>query len=292
LRRRERLRRFLRFLLTLPPFSSGATAERTREVKLRAARLRFRLRLDALLWRRRGFTTLTVGMWYAPSKSVKLIDLCSGEWGWSAAFAAKGWECFGYDLVEPRQTPARCHLILRNILSLTPGDLRGFDFGVASTPCEQFACWGMRHFHPDPPHPELGIKLFNHARRLFEESGIPYVMENVRAAQQFVGTARHRCGPFYLWGNAVPPLMPQGISKGQRFRGAPGAYMMRRPQHVSVKEWRNCYQREAERLAGGRRYAARHAAVIPSILAKCAADYAEVICSNHNQNFFTFHRPP
>ena len=100
-----------------------------------------------------------------------------------------------------------------------PGDVRdevlgNFDFICASSPCEQFSVHGMKHFHPNPPYPELGIKLFNHTRAICEASGVPYVMENVRAAQQFVGQAVNHCGPFYLWGNAVPVLMPQGVNKG------------------------------------------------------------------------------
>jgi hypothetical protein len=154
-----------------------------------------------------------------------------------------------------------------------------FDFICASSPCEEFSVHGMKCFHPSPPYPTQGIRLFNHTRELCMASGIPFVMENVRAAQQFVGNAVHHCGPFYLWGSGVPPLMPQGIIKGKGFRGAPGAWMEKRPQDISVQDWRNRWQQESERLAGGRANCSGVAATIPPELASCIVDYAEAVCN-------------
>jgi len=215
---------------------------------------------------------------------VRLLDLFCGRWGWSRAFAARGWECVGVDLVEPPEIPHGCTFVNANVLDFgvcngkvcsLSGHAWDIDFIVASSPCEQFSLHGMKHFHPNPPYPALGAALFNHTRHLCASSGLPYVMENVRAAEKFVGKAINRCGPFYLWGNAVPPLLHLGIKKGNRFRGAPGAYMEKRPAGVSVKEWRNRYQQEAERLAGGRANCANYAATIPPELANCVAQYAE-----------------
>src|SRR5271154_3662693 len=115
----------------------------------------------------------------------RLLDLFCGRWGWSRAFAARGWECHGVDLVRPPEVPKGCTFWQHNVLDmgrdLIPF-LGPFDFIVASSPCEQFSVHGMRHFHPNPPYPELGIRLFEHTRALCEASGVPYVMENVRAA--------------------------------------------------------------------------------------------------------------
>src|SRR5882724_10654240 len=157
---------------------------------------------------------------------LRLLDLCSGKFGWSRIFAARGHECVCIDLQEPSEVPLGCRFIQCDVLRLKAK--QGFiwipEYGwiavdaiVASTPCEEFSVHGMRLFHPNPKHPELGIKLFNHVRSLCQAAGVPYVMENVRAAQQFVGNAVHHCGPFYLWGNAVPPLLNQGITKGSKF---------------------------------------------------------------------------
>src|SRR6185437_4658920 len=177
-----------------------------------------------------------------PAEKMRMLDLFCGRWGWSRAFAARGWECVGVDLTEPPEIPKNCHFYKVDVLDLGGSlelgrlpfsegwryDVSSFDFICASSPCEQFSVHGMKHFHPNPPYPELGIKLFNHTRSLCEASGLPYVMENVRAAQEFVGKAVNHCGPFYLWGTGVPPLMPQGINKKQaRMRCLTGAERIR-----------------------------------------------------------------
>jgi len=170
------------------------------------------------------------------------------------------------DLVEPKEIPQGCQFIR--------GDVRGvevingvfywgctklgrFDFGCASSPCEEFAVFGMAHFHPNPKYPEHGIMLFETTRQLYEASGIPYVMENVRPARKFVGTPAHRCGPFALWGSGVPPLMPQGINKGfgawdRKYILTTGSSKSKRRQELKA-QW----------------------AEIPPELANCVADYAE-----------------
>jgi hypothetical protein len=125
-----------------------------------------------------------------------------------------------------------------------------FDFICASPPCEQFSIHGLKMWHKNPPYPEGGVKLFNHTRKLCEESGLPYVIENVRTAQQFIGKAIRHCGPFYLWGNAVPPLLNQGINKGSM---------------IWSERYRNMKKSQRK----------KEVATIPPELANCVADYAE-----------------
>jgi len=212
---------------------------------------------------------------------MKLLDLFCGRWGWSRAFAARGWECIGIDLVKPPETPNGCTFYHIDVLSInhiqrwmTGWD---FDFVCASSPCEEFSVHGMKHFHPNPKYPELGIKLFNHTRKLCEDSGLPYVMENVRSAQKFVGNAVHHCGPFYLWGSGVPPLMPKGITKGIDLGNASEMKGMTkeeitqyRKKHYQVQTWSKSKERKE---------ATAQAATIPIEIATCVADYAERICS-------------
>lgn len=157
-----------------------------------------------------------------------LLDLFCGRWGWSRAFAKRGWHCIGVDLTEPPEIPEGCEFWNADAMNICQcGDVLRVEMNnlcirslpipdaiVASPPCEEFSIHGMKHFHPHPKYPANGIRLFEHTRALCEASGLPYVIENVRAAQQFVGNAVHHCGPFYLWGNAVPPLMHRGITKG------------------------------------------------------------------------------
>jgi hypothetical protein len=193
---------------------------------------------------------------------VKLLDLFCGRWGWSRAFAARGWECHGMDLVRPSEIPAGCTFEIRDILTLEPeafmlGGVHDFyDFIVASPPCQEFSVHGMRNFYKNPKWPQLGIKLFTHARILCEVSCTPWLMENVRPAQEFVGNAANHCGPFYLWGTGVPPIMPQGIFKGRRLMR--GGYK----GQTGIQD---------DKKAGA------VIATIPPELANCVADYAEAL---------------
>lgn len=193
-----------------------------------------------------------------------MLDLFCGRWGWSRAFSIRGWACEGVDLVTPPTIPyANCTFIPEDVMNLSARwiNLGQFDFICASSPCEQFSVHGMKHFHPNPPYPELGIKLFEHTKRICEESGVPYVMENVKPAQKFVGQAKSRCGSFYLWGNGIPPMLPQGIRKGATQMRRDGRYK----RHGGVDEL--MYMEKKER--------ARMLATIPPELANAVADYAE-----------------
>jgi hypothetical protein len=204
---------------------------------------------------------------------MRLLDLFCGRWGWSRAFAARGWECIGIDLERPPENPKNCAFIQWDILLLTT--LRDYkaDFIVASSPCQQFSVHGMPHFHPNPKYPAMGIRLFNHTRELCEASGIPYVMENVRPAQWFVGESVNNCGPFHLWGTGVPPLMPQGIKKGMDMGS--GAYA----KGLRGEELHEYRRQFTDMWAGSkspqRKAATSRVATIPKELANCIADYAE-----------------
>lgn len=140
-----------------------------------------------------------------------MADLFCGLGGATKGFMAEGWQSTGYDLNPQPLYPT--NFVQRDILSMTAADLREFDFIWASSPCEEFSVHCMKHFHPNPKHPEMGIKLFQHTWNICEQSGLPYVMENVRCAEKFVGRAVNHCGPFYLWGNAVPAVMPREMYK-------------------------------------------------------------------------------
>jgi hypothetical protein len=136
------------------------------------------------------------------------IDLFCGKGGWTNGLLEAGFEVYGFD-IEP-QPDYRGIFVQCDILALTADDLRkyGASFATCSSPCEQFSVHGMKHFHPNPKYPEMGLKLFDHSRALLEALDIPFVMENVRSAQKFVGRSVNHCGPFYLWGAGVPAVFP------------------------------------------------------------------------------------
>ena len=99
-----------------------------------------------------------------------MLDLFCGRWGWSKAFADRGWECVGVDLVEPPEIPEGCRFIRMDILHLDAAQVTNIynpDFICASSPCEEFSVHGMKHFHPNPKYPEMGLKAVQpHTRTL------------------------------------------------------------------------------------------------------------------------------
>jgi hypothetical protein len=187
----------------------------------------------------------------------KMLDLCCGRLGWGKVFAERGWDVVGVDLVRPSLVPKGCSFVLGDVLDWRPWDLKGFDFVCVSSPCDQFSCFTMKMWQPNPKYPDTGIELFNHCRFICEESGVPYVMENVRGAIQFVGQPVNRTGAYCLWGNGVPVLLPPGLTKSKWFK-RPG-----KPGNIC-----------AEALKGKRERKAI-LATIPPELANCVADHAE-----------------
>lgn len=206
-----------------------------------------------------------------------MLDLFCGRFGWSKSFALRGWYCEGVDLVRPPEIPERCHFVQRDILSIGARFVAEgcFDFICASPPCEQFSVHGMKHFHPNPKYPELGIKLFEHTRKICEESGVPYVIENVRAAQQFVGNAAHHCGPFYLWGTGVPALMHRGIIKGIDWGNSKDVNAMGTQEEKRKYRDKPHFYNRAFSTSEKRKNDVAEAATIPPELSNTVADYAE-----------------
>jgi hypothetical protein len=198
-----------------------------------------------------------------------MLDLFCGRWGWSKAFAARGWDCVGVDLAIPPEIPAGFTFIQSDLLYWTLDDVKYYspDFICASPPCEQFSVHCMKFLKKkEHPYPELGVKLFKQARYLCKGSGVPHIVENVRCAEKFVEPAVNHASAFYLWGNAVPPLLPKGLIK----MGNQGGYTKR---GVFVHD------------PPGRRQPAHKSATIPSELANCVADYAERICDHQAKVF-------
>jgi hypothetical protein len=154
------------------------------------------------------------------------------------------------------------------------------DFICASSPCEQFSVHGMKHFHPNPPYPEFGIKLFNHTRMLCEASGVSYVMENVRAAQKFVGRSQAHAGPFYLWWNIAPRFgypLPIGLKKGIDWGSSKDINQMRTQEQKRQYRDKPHFYNRAFSTSDKRKNDVANAATIPPELANCVADYAEQI---------------
>jgi hypothetical protein len=158
------------------------------------------------------------------------IDLYCGLGGWSEGFLSEGYECIGFD-TERHDYGAggyRASLCLQDVLTLHGSQFRNAACIVASPPCQRYSYmampWGrakvevawQRYFR-DSGSPfadpftlnALFDACFRIQREASEAAGhhIPMVVENVKGAQQWVGSARWHFGSYYLWGD-VPALMP------------------------------------------------------------------------------------
>lgn len=160
---------------------------------------------------------------------------CGTRFGWTKGFVAHGWKCIGIDIVPVPDYPGE--FIQADIAHLL--ELPEADFYCCSSPCEQFSVHGMKHFHPNPKWPWLGIALFNRAKELLEATGKPYVMENVRAARPFIGRNDYAFGSFFLWGNCLNngwPWPPQLSRLQKGFTKAGGRYRKHERRSITPAE--------------------------------------------------------
>jgi hypothetical protein len=205
------------------------------------------------------------------------IDLFCGKGGWTNALLEEGFEVYGFD-IEP-QPDYKGIFIQRDILTLPASELRYLrpSFATCSSPCEQFSVHGMKHFHPNPKYPEMGIKLFNHARSLLEELDIPYVMENVRPTEKFVGKAVNHCGPFYLWGTGVPAMFhPDAykVTKGIDWGSSKDVNAMKTQEEKRQYRDQPHFYNRAFSTSPKRKADIAQAAMIPLPIARAVAEVA------------------
>jgi len=135
------------------------------------------------------------------------IDLFCGLGGWAEGFLTEGYDVVGFDIERHDYGTGGYpgQLVLQDVLTLHGSQFRNASVIVASPPCTDYAKWGMRMFHPNPPQPDK--RLWEAAIRIALEAGVPLIIENVRGAQYFWGRAAWKCGPYYFWGS-VPALWP------------------------------------------------------------------------------------
>jgi hypothetical protein len=157
------------------------------------------------------------------------IDLYAGLGGWAEGFLSEGYDVVGFD-IERHVYGAHSYpgqLVLQNVLTLEGSQFKGAAVIVASPPCQEFSRYAMpfgalwrehQQFDDDggpafqyqgKPAPYTG--LFWACFRIAREAGVPLVVENVKGAERFAGSAKWHFGSYYLWGD-VPALMPMTLS--------------------------------------------------------------------------------
>jgi hypothetical protein len=147
------------------------------------------------------------------------IDLCCGLGGWTIGLLATGWDVWGFDIDErfrngyPGQRFYCGDIRVAGAYLDDLGPMRRAGLVVASPPCEEFS----RHQMPwtkrrNPPEPDLSI--WQACEHIARELALPVVIENVRKAQDWMGSAKWHCGSYYLWGD-VPALMPRVVHRSK-----------------------------------------------------------------------------
>ena len=154
----------------------------------------------------------------APAKKPLCIDLFCGLGGWAEGFLAEGYDVIGFDIERHDYGSGGYpgQLVLQDVLTLDGRQFKNAAVMVGSSPCQKYSYMAM----PWKASKELAAwyraeqgrqielnALFNAGFRIAKEAGIPYIAENVKGAQPWVGRARWHYGSFYLWGD-VPALMP------------------------------------------------------------------------------------
>ena len=142
-----------------------------------------------------------------PEKRPKtLIDLCCGAGSWSRPFLERGWYCVGYDIrkFRPKRLRYPGQLVIQDIRTVTGFGWVGIvNLIVASPPCAEFSRARLK------PVDEPDLSLVEACQRIAREARAPLVLENVYGLERFLGPPTARYGPFSLWGDGVPFMLPQ-----------------------------------------------------------------------------------
>lgn len=177
---------------------------------------------------------------------MRMLDLCSGLGGASAAMVERGWDVLRVDI-----DPAMPSDVCADILEWNPPECH-WDLVWCSPPCEQFSRWSMpwnRNFGvaPSMTLAERVAEILDTIDRRW------WVVENVKGSINWLtplfGEWKHRYGPMFLWGE-FPDLRCESKGWKQRYSGRQRAQRAMVPYELSLELCLAC-EREAERLGRG-----------------------------------------
>lgn len=108
----------------------------------------------------------------------RVLDLFCGAGGASMGYAKAGYEVVGMDIKHGKRYPFE--YIRRDVMTLRPEDLQGFDLIHASPPCQTYSV--TKHLRVAQGKSTSKQDLLAQVRSLLVVSEIPYVIENVKGA--------------------------------------------------------------------------------------------------------------
>lgn len=174
------------------------------------------------------------------------LDLCCGLGGWTDGLLAAGWDVIGFDITAWPGYKGK--LVVGDVRQVKGSDYPGVSLVCASPPCQEFSKLSLPFFHKLK---KSGFKpdesIWKACIRIAMECRAPLVLENVRGAETYMGAAKYKCGPYYLWGD-VPALLPttekkKGLALDRyNFNGVRLDYKYQGPRRFSShskqrKEW-------------------------------------------------------
>jgi DNA (cytosine-5)-methyltransferase 1 len=119
---------------------------------------------------------------------MRVADICCCQGGAAAGYAALGWDVTGVDINPQPRFPWR--FVQADAVSFIRAHGREFGFIHISPPCQAYSdCQRIM----DREHPSL----IEPARRALEESGVPYVIENVGGAVEELRNPVMLCGQMF-----------------------------------------------------------------------------------------------
>jgi hypothetical protein len=144
---------------------------------------------------------------------LKFLDLCCGLGGWSLGFYRAGFDCTGIDIIDIGY-PYR--LVLADVCSWSPSGEK-FDVMAASPPCtewSQLTRLAIARGQRGPRDIRKAIELVKGCLRIIDEVKPRFwVLENVHGSEEyivpFLGKPKLKRGPWRLWGEFPPFLLPE-----------------------------------------------------------------------------------
>jgi len=140
------------------------------------------------------------------------IDLFCGIGGWADGFLAEGWDIVGFDIVKRKRKKYPGTFVQQDVLTLDGKRFASAVVILASPPCQAFSIAAVAYSDKLSSHrtgiAPFDMRLVMAAFRIAREAGVPLVLENVRGAIPLIGEPKGSFGPYFLWGNGVPPSLP------------------------------------------------------------------------------------